>query len=811
MNFLKKIITLLAALAVFAATVYYESGIEVETVSAFDKDVSVNVLDNGATVVRDGNSTNVEGKIIFAPGDELQTSDSQLLIVNFDDNGEMRLDASSKLLFRGEYEDGYVFELKTGRVWINNQFTSSNMNLIAGAALLIPRRASVDVSFNSALTVVRSFTNHVNVELIEADYEVTGVAKNRNISFINGFLVAQGGQASIFLSKVTNNTETLRKLLYSKLIKEFSYGLMDLLALQTNEWVSTNLTGDKELKARVTQKKRDGITARNLKFSSLESVGYQVDRATNNIADLLTFSENKKIERKIDSIFNHLYDAEYLLTFGRTAEATERLFTFKSALSDELNSSDGEEKSIILNKLRRQYSDLHFVLPNDALFEAKSTLSELMIANLGGLEDDILEKMDLIRDHMRYSYTLVDVSELLSLVSLENYYSGLTELIEKEQTKITDMSFILVEENQIMDNLLKQYSLFYRDGVFGMKSYLEKEWLKKIPEGNTKNEERQTIISTKIDFLKQLQTFFLAEEVTLTDARAIALRLINEIKDLQPESDVAVSELFALRLADYGNFLQFLRATSATALRGADPETEYNKYLTTLSERVSIDKAIEEFLSGESAQQITVTQVIDKIKADMSAVGVTELELEEVSGVEQAIVGIKAAQIENIVFSGQYDWNRKLISNVIVDGKVLTETSVLISNLPLLLKPKEEVVNVVVDPVKVAEESRIEQVAKILLVQKMQQNGITVLQENIEILDIDAGNYAVNGARLVTDSNIEIAFMFNNKEDLASAMVVRTAAGVKKVDGVNSLIQISGLATDTYNKALDVDLESETQ
>jgi len=93
----------------------------------------------------------------------------------------------------------------------------------------------------------------------------------------------------------------------------------------------------------------------------------------------------------------------------------------------------------------------------------------------------------------------------------------------------------------------------------------------------------------------------------------------------------------------------------------------------------------------------------------------------------------------------------------------------------------------------------------------LQQNGISVEQENIQILDIDTGNFAVNGARLISNSNIEVAFVFNNKEDLASAMVVRTEDGVKKVDGVNKVDVISGLALDVYNDASEEVSSSELQ
>lgn len=811
---LKHLVVMVLAIIVMFISLSFESGIKPEEITTFAKDVMIAPANNTVVLVREGESTEISESKKIRPGDEITTDEVQSAYLKFDEYGEIRIAPSSRLIFREEYENGYVFDLSKGRAWVNNLYTASRINVIAGGALMMPRNASFDLEYDGVITKVKAFRNHVNVGLVNPDYAPEQILQYKDPVLINSFLVAQGSQASVYLSKVVNNADALSKLLYSKLIKEFQYGLMNLDQLTQDKWISFNLQEDEKLNNRVSLNDMARIDSRGLKFSSLDSFSYSLDQLSNSSADLLTFSDKKHLERLMNSIFDHLLDAEYLLVYSRNTEAAERLNLFTADLEQALAEQGDEFKSMVMDKLRYNYFKLNYVLPSSNLFDAKEAVGDMLIANLSNDEAELVEKLDVIRDYLNYAYVLAESDTLQAKLSLEKYYIKIKDFISGAGSSLGDLKFLVSEDNQIMDNLLKQYSQFYQDGFFAMKSYLENEWLKLLPEGTSKMEEQQTIISTKIDFLKQLQSFFLDQKVALSDAKKLVVRLINEIRDLQTDANVAVSDLFELRLKDYGNFLQFLNSTSVSSLRGGSIQDQYNKFLAAQQEQVTIEQAIDQFFGEtEPNQQSTVTanMILEQTAIDFEKVGVTDLKLGGLSSVEQQYIDILSGRLGDVQFSAKYDWDKKQISQIRVGTRVVSQNPIRLSNLPLLFAPKEEETEEETPTTAQPEEaeqpvepvtpqtSSADRVAKILLLKKLQANDVTAAEENIEISDAINQIYVVNGAVLLSNPNIQTAFRFNNKTDAVSSLIVRTPAADVKLDGTYSLSELSDLAADTYN------------
>ncbi len=809
---IKQLIVAVLAVIVMFITLSFESGIKPEQITTFAKDVVAMPANNTVVLIRGGESTELSEARNIKTGDEISTDETQSAYVEFDEYGRIRIAPSSTFRFTAEYDNGYVFELSKGRAWVNNLYTSSRINIIAGGSLLMPRNSVFDIEYDGVSTKVKAFGNHVNVGLINQDYQPQQILQYKDSVLINSFLVAQGSQATVFLSKVVNNSQALSTLLYSKLIKEFQYGLMNLEQLKEEKWISFNLQADTDLSTSVTQADSDRINARGLKFASLESFSYQMDQLLNSSADLLTFSDKKHLERLMNGILDHLLDAEYLLLYSRNNEAAERLNLFTADLEQALSEHDDKFKSMVMDKLRYNYFRLNYVLPSSNLFDAKEAVGDMLIANLGNAEAELVEKLNVIRDYLNYAYALAETDALQAKLSLEKYYEKIKDFISGAGSSLGELRDLVSEENQIMANLLKQYSQFYQEGFFAMKSYLEIEWLKLLPEGTAKMEEQQTIISTKIDFLKQLQSFFLDQKVALNDARKIVVRLINEIRDLQTDSNVAVSDLFELRLKDYGNFLQFLNSTTVSTLRQGSIQDQYSKFLAAQKEQVSIEQAIDQFFGEtEPDQQSTVTSnmILEQTSIDFGKVGVTDLKLGTLSSVDQQYIDVLSGEIEGVRFSAKYDWDKKQVSQIRVGTRVVSQNPIRLSNLPLLLAPKEEEM-VAPQPQEPAEPrppsqptqtqtSSADKVAKILLLKKLQANDITAAEENIEIDDAVNQIYIVNGAVLVSNPDIQTAFMFNNRDDVVSSLIVRTPAADIKLDDTYSLSEVSKLAMDTYN------------
>jgi hypothetical protein len=127
-----------------------------------------------------------------------------------------------------------------------------------------------------------------------------------------------------------------------------------------------------------------------------------------------------------------------------------------------------------------------------------------------------------------------------------------------------------------------------------------------LPEGNNRLEEIQSVISRRIDFLTRLQQFFLDGDVPLLDAQNILALLFAEIARIELPSSyqVAVKDLFAERLQDFGLFSRFLSSQEyvSSALRGATPRERF--------ERFKADSATQE-VSLEQLQEEMTRQVMD--------------------------------------------------------------------------------------------------------------------------------------------------------------------------------------------------------
>jgi hypothetical protein len=802
----KKLFTVLVAFAVFAVTVMFESGISETSMDVVRSRIEILPSAGGIQVTRDGKVLAIKDKSELMAGDAVDTPSGETAIVTFSGYGALRLASQSRIEFPvGDASaDAFVFRLAKGRAWINTINTSANLNLVAGAAVLVPRRAAFDTSFDGAKTVVKVNVGQVGVGLVKPDYSATEPVRFDAKAFINTYLLAQGSQTTIFQSMVSETAGDLARLLYSKLIKEFQYTLYLKSDFTSDPWLAANLKQDRQLSIDASAAKLKSLNARGLKHASLDSWGYQMQAAAFRFADIFTFSAIKVESRLIDTLFDNLLDAEYLLTYGRTTEAKQRLELFSRVVPEEIAKHGEDFRATVMAKLRAAYAELMYILPGDALYEAKSRISDILFAQLGEEDDDIKEKFGLVREYVNYAYRLADTNPQMARTMLQEYFSRLTGLIDKEKSRLTEMRNIIAEENQIVDNLLKQYAAFYQPDIFVKKYRLENEWLGLLPEGNEKLEEKQSLINTKIDFLKQLQMFFLDEKIVLSDASKIVLNLLVEIKDLMTGSEAAVNQLFELRLKTNTKFLNFITTAQQGALQGATMKQRYESYLAKQKDEISVQQVLEQALSDTPVETVTVItpeEILASALREFTAVGVTGAKFGNVTGAEQKMISVESAQLSGITFSGQYDWEKRLISEVTVSGNVVSRQPVRLENLGIIITPKvEEKTPVETTQTQTTETvSKAEKVARLLLIQKMRNSDITVVDADITVLDLTGGQFVIKKATLISNPAVSMAFSFNGKANIASVMVVKTDKGDVRVEGDVNLADIAAKALEIYN------------
>ncbi|MFC1749894.1 FecR domain-containing protein [Pseudomonadota bacterium] len=808
MKFLKTIIIGGLAFLVMLATVLIEQGVNPHIQREQERKVILTSIEGAVQYKLDGQATSVSDKIELKVGGEVSTTSKSAAEIAFSDNAVIRLapDTTFKYQYAEVDNNGYVFELQSGRLWSNTVYSSVNLNIVSGGALLIPRKAGFDLEYDEAKSEVKVFQNQVNIGLVDPGYNANSVVVYQNGELINSFLVAEGGQSTVFNNIIVENKTTLARLLYSKLIKEFQVVFYDKIKAAEDSWITQNLDTDEVLLQDIAQVELQKITSRSLQVASLDSISYQLQKISGVVSDSLTFSHEKVGRRNIEKLFNHLKDAEYLFVYGRNEEAARRIKLFNDTAS-ELVGGDSDFKERFIKGLREEHIALNFVTPDDPLFEVKSTVTDHLFKNLGS--DDLYEKFLLVREYMNYVYEMAESNTLLARLSLEQYSEKLLQFINQEKRRLDEIKGLIAEENQILDNLLRQYSQFYLDSVFGFKHTLEQEWLALIPDGSDKDEEKNNIILAKIDFMKHLQNFFLQEKVILSEAKDITVRLVNEISDLQTEQAVGISELFALRLANYGQFLKFLYTTDVSNLRGVSVKEKYDEYLTLQREQVSVLEAIDEFLGeGITEPKFTVEQVIARIEADFERAKITDIELTELRDVNQKVLEVIGVMENGIQFSGLYNWDKKLISQVMVDGRIVEKDPVRLASLEQIIVPEEEEPEVVEEPDTEATqpdvtETQAEKVGKILLIQKLKKNGIIADANLIQVLNLDTQVYVVNNAELEEKTKLKMAFGLQNKTDDITNLVIRTQYGDHEVTGLYKLGDLVEVAQATLKKARD--------
>ncbi len=588
------------------------------------------------------------------------------------------------------------------------------------------------------------------------------------------------------------------------MIKEFKYSLYSRAESERDPWIIKNLSDDDAFAQQVAKEKLKRINARGLAVASLDSLQYQMQKAWNGFADVLTFSPDRVRERNVERIFDQLHDSEYLLIYGRSTEAKERLNLFSTLVTEA--GSDERLKDVLLERLRSSYADISFVMPDDPLFEVKSAISLALDGLLGTSEEDLIERFGLIRDYMNYAFRLAESNTLLARITLEKYSARLNDFAEKEKGNLVQIKNLIAEENQVMDFLLLQYSGFYQDLYFAIKSTLENKWLSLLPAGDAKDEEKQTIISRKIDFLKNIQEFFLDEKIALSDATKVVSRLINEIQDLQTEGQSGISQIIELRLKDYGQFLGFLKAVSSGSLQGVTMKEKYVSYLSSLSRPVELEQALQEFLGDEegfspAAPVITKDEVLRQVKEDFAKAGIQDLVFGSFSGIDQTIIPIEKASLENVIFSGKYDWVRKNLSNVTSNGKVISEEVISLSGLAEILVPSpavetQETVQPVVKPAETVQTqqtqattdaAKSEKVAKILLTQKLKAKDIKATESEIVVKSVSDKRYELVRVSLISRPEIKFSFTYDDKEGMAYDVILHSSSGDKPVEAQVSL------------------------
>ncbi len=567
---------------------------------------------------------------LLVSGDFIENTEEDFLELTIGKDALLRLAPNTLVQVLETQERRTVFSLIDGEVWLNTVNSAEPIELAVGPVLFIPQRVIMDVDHDDA---VRTWILQGTVEvglLPQLDAVKTFLDVDSPL-LVNRFLMASGNSAVFYADQILQNTDTFAQLLYSKLVKEFQYGVFDQNFLREDPWFVLNIGLDDQLVRDLEMKNRENI--QNLTaLSRSQGVVVNMEKAFSHALQPLVFDQEKKAARQIQQIFSYLDDAEYLLLFAREAEATTNLREFSQQFLAQFSLLDENGKVVLNKNVDQYYQRLLYVLADHPLFSVKKTLVDLQLQQPLTSRQELRRAIMFLRDYLRSADLLASANFSAAKNSLENYFNGIKKMAALPKTFLLQNADVWAEENQLFENTLKFHPQYYQDGFFEMKRFLEQTWLNLLSDGESKREEVQTLISTKIDFLKQIREYYLAEQVSLLDTKTLVKRLISEIRELDDQSAVGFRELFRLRLEDYGNFLLFLNSSQTQSGRGESLRTRYDSFVISQYTPVDLDEAIEQFTSDKPVDiNLPETQEVLDVPA------MNELEATPDAGVQSEI------------------------------------------------------------------------------------------------------------------------------------------------------------------------------
>ena len=720
------------------------------------------------------------------------------------ERGLIRLGADTVVIVESIDKDSktYEFKLEKGNLWGNTVFDESSFVVRTKYSNIYADDASFSVVSDDLKTTIYSNLHDIGIDILADD------------KVINKLWVAEGNQAQLLHSKIDSEKETIEKLLYSKLVKEFNYGRLSEKKKEEDPWFLDQLNKDITYYNSFQATYAQNISDKGLRTVSVGSLRYQAKSILADMQSALTFNKNKKNQQVISSLFENIEDAEYLFSQGNEVDGKVRLSIFNSDFQDALLNADDTFKSDLFYELKSKYYQLSLFVPGDDLFSVKQLMFEkINDASMNGFVNDDYKFM-LLTAKLNDVYDAVKSSP----VDLNGLFTEYFELYDKytksHEGKMSDIKNNIIHQNILVDNLLFQTPELYKLEFFDQKKSMEEDYLLALESSNDKKEQRQTFISNDIDLLSRVRYFLFNEKLDTADARKIVYRLIQDIEDYQEGTvDIAaVNELFSKRLSDFGVFWEYLQASeySSTQLHGASHSERFEAFKKIQEEVLSFEDIKEEILGSENASEESIDEITAKALKDLEGAGIQDVEFGPYNDSTKTKIPMLSARAGGIEFRATYDWDRQLLSNIIVENTVISQDGVklvkaskfITETIASLTRAEEkEVTDSPAAGEEIDELSDVKRAASVFLAEKFSKMGIVITMSNVEIVDLDAGYYKVTNVYFSDEKNIKFSFEYSTTGDKVSNLVVQTADGEKTVSETFTPTFMKNLVLKIYDES----------
>lgn len=672
-----------------------------------------------------------------------------------------------------------IFQFKSGHLWADLRLESRSVDIVADRVVLMPENAQFDAVFDDGKLELAVYSGDVYLGFLPPGVAIKEQVDPYSGVFMNRLLVTQGNKVTITMSKVT---EEIRPLLYSKLIKEVKYTQISAEQRQ-QPWVLKNLALDLQDRE---NRKQEFIS--NAIFRGASAGEGFLPTILQWTQINLTFIPEKRQKIQLRRLFAYLDDAIFYVNSGDTEKVKQYLNDFDVYIAD-VEFSSGEDggfhyyfKEYVDGLNIFEPGDSHYVVGKFLLnsqFLAKDNQGEVVASLWQDVYEAVGRDGDLAKETLDSYYNYLDKYLAVLQMGNDSYYKTFTAY-----------------QNQLFDNLLLKYPVFYQDQYFAIKNALEKRYLD-LFKGRDRDEMSQDFIDVKIDFLKRLRKFFLEGEVKIEDAKKIFSRLIAEIDALMPKNkdEVAVIALFEAQLKDISDFWGYLSSPQYQAKTyGATEEERYKNYLSEKDKIWNFIAVREDVLGEKVTKTLTKAEVAQEVKKQlMTFKEVSSAEVGEIEDSEERYVPV------NIVIGGYpveaiYDRVNGLLKEVVVYDEEISKGSVKVEALLAVLQDKfadlsdEELADK--DPEAVSIESTAQRYARVYIAKVLTDEGFMADMENVVLVDEDKAIYRVQEVTLLSNESMVVTFDLDMRGEIVTNLFVVNQGEPQLIDGKFTLDEL---------------------
>lgn len=551
-------------------------------------------------------------------GDQIKVGETDVML-SFANDGEIRAKAGSemKVTYYDSEQMKLVLSVSKGEFWVNTSYSNLELNVVFNGAVLVSGQSVSYLKVDENKAQVSTIKHFQRVNLVGDQYSDLKMLTEQESSILNSLTLPEKTQLTVYGLKVKENQAVIPKLLFSKLIKEFQYSALDLDQLLADEWIALNLEKDRKKALKVKNDRQKLIRDRGIILNIGDGWNAVIEENWRSIENGLTFSEKKRVLRKLDISLENLNDAQYLFDVGKNSEAKERLSLFEKNIEEILLQADQDLKTKMLTDIKRRYDYLSFLNPEDAVYELRMALGQIYRKNL--LAEDVWRvKIEFLQEKLdEINFYAENNNNVRLKLAFEAYKTLFKELETNESKDVNGKIYDIQKLNQLLHNLFLLYSQLSREDYFLAKVGMENYYLSLMPAGESKVEEVQTVISQRIDLMKKMQQFYFLGQVPLTDAVNILELTIQKINDLAiaDAAQAGIIQVYEQRLAELSLFYQFLQngAYRNSVQKGSDLQQRFEQFKreqqnNALSFEETAKKIIEENVMAETVDNTANTE-----------------------------------------------------------------------------------------------------------------------------------------------------------------------------------------------------------